>query len=515
MGESMADRVRGLFKSGAIVFTGYVAEQVIAIVAKLIVARELGRFDYGAVAIGATLFSVVSVLAVLGLHSGVGRYLPRRESAADRRGVVLSALQIAVPASVVLGIALFAAADVLARRVFADPTVDPAIVATVVRVFAVALPFLALSKVAAGAVQGVKRSLPRVVMRNLVVPSTRFVLVVVAIVAGFRAVGIAWAYALAHVAAGLVGLYYLRRYTSVFERRAYTPIRRELLSYALPLVAATVTMSVLKDIDTFFLAAYATIGEVGTYNVVYPIAAFLFVLVPSFAHLTMPNLAELHEAGEFDRMDRLYRVATKWTVLGTFPLFAGVLLFPRLAIRIPFGAEYVAGAPALRILAVGYFLRTIGGPNSRALMAIGSTRRVMYANAAVAALNVGLNFLLIPRYRLLGAATATAVSFAALNVLYGAFLYDETSMTPFSGSLYRPLAAATAILGPLYLVATGLFGPSLAVAVGLLIVGGLLYPVVIVAAGGVQREELIVVESVEHRFGIDLEPAKRVARRLR
>ncbi|ERG90047.1 MAG: hypothetical protein J07HQW1_00060, partial [Haloquadratum walsbyi J07HQW1] len=81
--------IRQVFSQGSILFVGLVFQLGISFFAKLIVARELTLSDFGGVALGMTTASVVGTVALLGLQEGIGRYLPRYDTDADRRGVLM------------------------------------------------------------------------------------------------------------------------------------------------------------------------------------------------------------------------------------------------------------------------------------------------------------------------------------------------------------------------------------------------------------------------------------------
>jgi len=84
-----------------------------------------------------------------------------------------------------------------------------------------------------------------------------------------------------------------------------------------------------------------------------------------------------------------------------------------------FGDEYVRAGTVLSIhiwAAVFFFLQTASG---RWLIAQGQTRKILYMNMGGLGINLLLNFLLIPRFGISGAAVATL-----LAQVYSGFLYD-------------------------------------------------------------------------------------------
>lgn len=499
--------IRRLFKSGLLLFLGLVLELAISFLAKVLIARLLGPPAYGVATIGITTLSFASTILLLGMNTGVGRFLPRFEDDADRKGVIVSALQLVGAVSVAVAVVVFVFADPIATRLLGAPEATG-----VLRVAAVGIPFAALMKLSIGVVQGLQRALPKVLIRNIGQPLVRFGLVVGALYFGLGATGIVGAYAATFGVAGLAGLYYVLTRTSL--RSSVTPRlqRRELVVFSAPLMLTATMIMVLSYFDIFILSYFRSSSEVGTYNVVYPLAELLTATLSAFSFIVMPVLSELHAEDRFGEMDRTYTVITKWIFMTTLPATLVLVLFPSAAIRLTFGAEYAAGAVPLSVLALGFLTHAVAGPNVNTLTAIGETRLIMWDNLLAGATNIVLNIALIPQYGILGAAVATAVSYGGLNVLYSAQVYRETGIHPLSPALLKPGVAGVASMLVIYVVVTRYLTRTAPVLVGMAVVFVGIYGIAILALGGIEEEEVMLVLSFEERFGVTLGPLKRLAK---
>lgn len=505
MASDSDDALTTVASGGSIVFLGLLIELGISFIAKLLIARVLGPVNYGVVALGITTMVVVSTLVLLGLHTGVARYLPRFEDSEKRRGVIVSAFQIALPLSIAASALIYVFAPVIATNAFGDPSVTP-----VLRVFGLVIPLATVMKLAVGTSQGLQQTLPKVYIQNITLPLVRFTAVVVALVLSLGAIGIAWAYAAAYAGATAAGLYFLSKKTTLFSRNTDTTSHHfELLSFSAPLVVSTAMTFIFSDVDTFMLGYFATTGSVGVYNTVYPLASLLVVPMSSFGFIVMPVVSGLHENSEYATMRNLYQIASKWIFLASFPVFAIIVIFPTHVIGLTFGPAYVGGSLALVVLAIAFFTHAVAGPNINLLTSIGRTRLIMYDDTFVALVNIVLNLVLIPKYSFLGAAIATAVSYILMNVLYTVQLYLGTGIQPLSPALVRTAAISTVTVGLLYGVQS-LFVVTVPVFLGTVCVFGLVYGVV-VARFAIEREEIMLLLRFEDRFDLDLGALKRVA----
>lgn len=506
----MADETfRKLFAGGSIVFVGEMFGLGISFLSALVIGRLLGPEGYGAIALGAAALGTVSTVVLLGMHTGVGRFLPRYDDAEHRRGVIVSAFQLVLPLSILAGGVLIVFAEPIATRAFGDSDVAP-----VLQVFGLAMPFASIEKLTIGGIQGSKRSTPKVLVENVTAHVTRLLLAVVILWLGYSAAGVAWAYVFGHIAAAALGVYYLYRYTPLFSRAKAVSMHRELLAFSAPLIISAIMVKILADIDTFLLGYFVSTADVGIYNVLYPLATMLTVVLASFGFLFVPILSELHAEGETEEMAHIYRLVTKWIFMASLPLFLVIALFPELLIRYTFGPQYTEGAFTLSILAAGFFVYAIVGPNYKTLTAMGYTRLIMLDNIGAAALNVVLNIVLIPQYSYLGAAVATVISYFLLNVAYSTQLYTRTKIHPFSTALLKPAAAALVSIGGIYLVVTAVVTVTLPIFIPLFLLFLVIHGVVTLRFGGIEREEVVLVLDLEDRLGVDLGPAKTIAKRF-
>ena len=91
-------------------------------------------------------------------------------------------------------------------------------------------------------------------------------------------------------------------------------------------------------------------------------------------------------------------------------------------IRFLFDAKYVAAAPAATVLCVGLLFFTLGNFLLQIMFCLRKTGVMVAVSAAVAALNFVLNYVLIGRCGVLGAAQATLLSYLTFALLTGAAL---------------------------------------------------------------------------------------------
>lgn len=213
---------------------------------------------------------------------------------------------------------------------------------------------------------------------------------------------------------------------------------RQLIRYSFPLLITATLLNLMSWIDTIMLGYFKSADVVGIYNAVYPLVGFLSLVVASMGFVYVPVISRLWGQNDTAPIGSIYAVMTKWCFLLTFPLFALIFVYPEYFITKLYGAQYVSGATALRILALGFIANSYFGFNYHTLLASGDSDFLMKCSVASAGINVVINFMLIPEYGMIGAAIGTAVSFASIEVLMTLRAWRKQNMHPFT-STYRRL----------------------------------------------------------------------------
>ncbi len=221
--------------------------------------------------------------------------------------------------------------------------------------------------------------------------------------------------------------------------------------------------------DVLMISWLATSEDVGIYKVALSIAMLGTLPVMALTTAMNPRAAALVHAGALDRLDRLLKVGTRTLFFLLAPCFVVLAALPELLLGL-FDPLYVRGASTLMVLIAGQTVYVLTGPTS-SLLAMGGYARVNLANNLLAvALNVVLNFALIPRMGILGAATASLTAQLAWGIartvevrwLLRCFAFDTRSLALVAAGfgLVAALTNATPASSAARVIATLIAGPA-------------------------------------------------------
>ena len=159
-----------------------------------------------------------------------------------------------------------------------------------------------------------------------------------------------------------------------------------------------------------------------------------------------PQLAELTAQGNFAEAGRIYRLATVWLVLLTWPFYLLTAVFAPELLMV-FGPEYSEAALVVIVLAGAMLLATASGMVEVVLVMAGRSSWTVWSAVTALAVMVGLDLLLIPSFGAVGAAVAWASAILVRNALGLVLLWGGYRLHPFGSALARATGLSAATFG--------------------------------------------------------------------
>lgn len=201
---------------------------------------------------------------------------------------------------------------------------------------------------------------------------------------------------------------------------------RKILKYSIWFIVTPVVFTLFRYTDRLMINHFLGLHEVGIYSVASNIAGLLFVLGVVLGKVLLPNLSKIWEQNQKEKAIFILNFATKINTLLLLGIAIVMVFFKKPIISILYGAEYLEGLSVIGVLLVFWLFNTIFW----IIKGYGELLEKPYfpfiGSVVGILLNVFLNYILIPRYGILGAAVATTAAFGitliiifALNIKAG------------------------------------------------------------------------------------------------
>ncbi|HDY73043.1 MAG TPA: flippase [Candidatus Jorgensenbacteria bacterium] len=193
---------------------------------------------------------------------------------------------------------------------------------------------------------------------------------------------------------------------------------RPLIKSALPIALFSIFGIFMINIDIIMLGWFRSAEEIGFYSGGLRIVQLLYILPSIIAVSIFPSLSKLIGENNHEKAKKLMEKVITVVLLMAFPIAVGGVILGFPLIEIVFGAEYLPGVNAFKILIVAIIFVFVGNVLGNSILAYDLQRKMTKFVVGSAIANVALNFILIPIYGIVGAAIATF----AVQVFYNFFL---------------------------------------------------------------------------------------------
>lgn len=494
--EHVRDRLRILSGTGQNI-VGLAVFVIASFGMNILIARAFGT---GSAAFGQiTLITQLAFVAGAATRFGMDMAAVRRVAIEVGKGrpgrarpIVRISIAIAGVVSVITGLAAF----VLAGPLGAVLNVPGASV----RAAAVAVVFVALAQVYLGGSRGLK------IMRHTLYAywagqSIGWIVLTLALWAVFgKSVAVTtWAYALSWLLATGIAFVSWRSAT-----RGFVPLAadqgeaRALVRYGAPRAPAALLSQALFYTDLAVLSHYLPPDDprVSVYAAAIRVAQALVLFLTAVSYMFSPFVADLHDRGERDRLNDLFKQITRWTLGGTIPLLLLFAIAPESVLRV-FGGSYDAGTAWLRVLLIGQTVNVSVGAAGFVLIMVGRTGWDLVVYGLSFLLDLVMAIALVPHLGPMGAAIAQASALIVSNTLRLWLVWRFVRIQPYDRHYARLLIPAAIGAAAMVAVHAVSAGPRWAVdllATGL--IGGGAYYVTLVLFGLRSGEKASVIRLV-------------------
>ena len=199
---------------------------------------------------------------------------------------------------------------------------------------------------------------------------------------------------------------------------------------ALPFMWLSAIWYVNSRVDLLILGSLKSHADVGVYAVVIRVAGLVVLATYTVNTVIAPRIAAYHHQGDHARLQRLIEASAQRTFLLCLPLALLLMFAGGPLLHLAFGTEYARGWAPLAILTFAQLVNVLSGPTGVILNMAGLERVTNRTFTLSAIMNAVLNFALIPKFGIVGAATATSLSLIAWNLVLWREVRIRLSLRP-------------------------------------------------------------------------------------
>jgi O-antigen/teichoic acid export membrane protein len=389
----------------------------------LFVTNTFGADIYGLIALGFSLFMIVSVFGRLGLDINILKFFSQ-ESNTNESGIFFKSIIKSVSFSSILAIIIYWFREELVLNLYQDP--KPELIPYLSWIL-VAVPFWNIAMICASFLRAKKMNRSFAFLEN---PSRfLFSLIFLLVIYLFKKepLIIVKTHFFGILVTALISL------ILVFNKFKFRAKQNKVNSWkfvrkSLPMLFSSAMLIILGMMDTQIMGIYESKTDVGIYNVSLKIATLTGFCLQAVNSILAPKIAKSYAEGNGD-YKRLIAFSTKLIFLITSIVVFFIIILRKLLLGL-FGDIFINGEIILLIFCIGQIINSFSGSVGVILQMIGKQK--VYQNFVLAALllNLVLTLILTPLYGGVGAAISTVFSMAFWNI--GSALYLKRKMNIIS-----------------------------------------------------------------------------------
>jgi O-antigen/teichoic acid export membrane protein len=425
-----------IYSGSTVVFIGKLLNAATQYLIILLLGRFLGPAEVGLFFLGKAVLRFCNIGGTFGLSGSLLKFIPEyivKEKFYNVHMLIKFAIIFAASISIFLALVLNTTAGVLSVYLFGDENL-----VQVIRLFAICLPLYTVLTIVLACIRSFRDMLSFSVLENIILPGGHVVIALILFIYSRDVQSVILAFMLSILLSILIGLILLKRNLPDKERKNIDKIsRKKILSYSMPFMGSGIIGFFLLWTDTIMIGVFMNAENVGIYNGAVRIALLSNIVLASVNSIFAPVISRLYTKGSMADIELAYKTTVKWIIHLSLPCFLIIFIFSDEIMGL-YGPQFIHGSTALIILSLGQLVSISVGSAGYLLNMTGRAKVEFMNKGFLVALNLFLNWYLIPLMGIVGAALATASSITLVNALRLFENYKYLNIHPFSLKILNP-----------------------------------------------------------------------------
>ncbi|MDL2222598.1 oligosaccharide flippase family protein [Bacteroidales bacterium OttesenSCG-928-M11] len=250
----------------------------------------------------------------------------------------------------------------------------------------------------------------------------------------------------------LITLIYILRTGSVTLKHDWKfitpPLRKEFLSYSSIIITGTLGGSLLSRVDLFMISSEIGLASAGIYAIAFNIVSVMEMPSRSITSISTPIAADSLKRGDFDQVNELYKkVSIHQLLTGSIVFLLIWININNIYAIIPNGDVYGTAKWVVLFMGIAKLMEITISFGGVMISFSKFYHWSLYFTFFITALNIFLNWILIPRFGISGAAIATTCSCLISYSLQQWLVLFKIKANPYSKATLKIIILIGCVLG--------------------------------------------------------------------
>jgi len=420
-----------LFKGSSIAFIFKIIGISLGYIFTLLIAKWYGANTMGLYALTLTLLNIFTIISLFGFDNALVKFVADYNS--NNKDYLLKevynkALTISIPLGILLSLVLFFNADFFARAIFKNKELT-----IFFQIVSFAIVPLIVLKINGAMFRGLKKIKEFSLFDTVLIFLFGSVILSVFYFFNFTHTIVIVSQVIAILLTMMISLILILKKipkNNMIKELKY----KDILRTSFPILFASSLLLIMSWTDIIMLGILKSETEVGIYSVLIKLAMVTSITLVAINTIAAPKFSELYSKNDIEGLKSIAQNSTKMIFYTTLPIILILSIYPNFILGL-FGTEFLSGVSALWILMIGQFINAISGSVGYILNMTGKEKVFQYIILSAASLNIVLNFFLIKKFGINGAAIATSISVSFLYII--SMLYVKKYFGFYTFNLFK------------------------------------------------------------------------------
>lgn len=217
-------------------------------------------------------------------------------------------------------------------------------------------------------------------------------------------------------------------------------IWRKFISFSWPLTLGVIIGWIYAPVSSVMLGYFGYNTENGWYSAAYKIIGAFVISVILVSRSFFPAINKASAASK-ERLQRIWNYQKELMIICAFPFIAGGMALASKIINFFYDSSFAPSIPIFQWMAFVFAIDFLYYPYATALIIFGQEKRNFVLIIAGLALNIVLNIVLIPVYKLQGVMVSNLISSLTVFLLAVFAVMRYTPISPLNFKIFKTLLA--------------------------------------------------------------------------
>ncbi len=406
----------------SLTFIASISVTLVGFLLSISLARYFGPVDLGVYRVALTINMIAILICALGIPPALIKYLAEYK---DDKIKVNQYTSSGLIISIILGL-LFTLFFYFTSGLFADLFNMPQL-GDLIKILSFSFPFALLNNILLAFLNGLRKM--KLFSIGLIIQNiSMLIITLIFIYYNWGMVGAILGIVLSTVILSIFLTSFCWKYFDL-TFKLFKKTSKILVGYGAQILSTSVINEINNQMDIILIGILLTSSSVGFYSVAVGLSNFFWIIPLSIQKITYPATSEYWGKNNKTAINTMIDKTMKYSTI--ILVFLGLLVgfFAKEIITILYTSNFIYAVLPLQILLIGTVIR--GGmaqPIGGFLMSVGKAYLTFKTTALTLSLNVILDLILIPYFGIIGAATATTISFTFGTLLNLFFVVKHLSI---------------------------------------------------------------------------------------